>query len=65
MGHISGFDAEREIATLQSKGLIFQEGERYFNLVLAKEPPKMTLNFYAPNKPASNNGSSSGPEIRT
>lgn len=65
MGHISGFDAAREVATLQSKGLIFQEGERYFNLVLAKEPPKMTLNFYAPNRPSSNNGSPSGPEIRT
>ena len=41
MGHISGFDAEREITTLQSKGLLFQEGERYLNLVLPKEPPKM------------------------
>jgi hypothetical protein len=41
MGHISGFDAGREVTTLQSKGLIFQEGERYLNLVLAKEPPKM------------------------
>ncbi len=41
MGHISGFDAAREVTTLQSKGLIFQEGERYLNLVLAKEPPKM------------------------
>lgn len=46
MGHISGFDAAREVATLQSKGLIFQEGERYLNLVHTKEPPKMTLNFY-------------------
>jgi ribosomal peptide maturation radical SAM protein 1 len=42
MGHISGFDAAREIAALQSKGLIFQEGERYLSLVLPKEPPKMT-----------------------
>ena len=42
MGHISGFDAAREVTTLQSKGLIFQEGERYLSLVLPKEPPKMT-----------------------
>jgi|ERR1041384_1705236 ribosomal peptide maturation radical SAM protein 1 len=42
MGHISGFDPAREVAALQAKGLVFQEGERYLNLVLAKEPPKMT-----------------------
>lgn len=42
MGHISGFDPAREVAALQAKGLIFQEGDRYLNLVLAKEPPKMT-----------------------
>ena len=45
MSHVSGFDPAREIASLQAKGLIFQEGARYFNLVLAKEPPKMTLAF--------------------
>ena len=42
MNHVSGFDPAREVAALQTKGLIFQEGERYLNLVLAKEPPKMT-----------------------
>ncbi len=45
MSHISGFDPAREIAALQAKGLIFQEGERYLNLVLPKEPPKMTKAF--------------------
>lgn len=42
MGHISGFDPAREVAALQAKGLVFQEGERYLNLVFAKEPPRMT-----------------------
>lgn len=42
LGHIEGFDPAREVAALQAKGLVFQEGERYLNLVLAKEPPKMT-----------------------
>jgi hypothetical protein len=42
MDHLSGFDPAREVAALQAKGLIFQEGERYLNLVLAKETPKMT-----------------------
>jgi magnesium-protoporphyrin IX monomethyl ester (oxidative) cyclase len=42
MGHISGFDPAREIAMLQAKGLIFQEGDRYLNLVLNKESPQMS-----------------------
>jgi hypothetical protein len=42
LGHIGGFDPAVEMAALQAKGLVFQEGERYLNLVLAKEPPKMT-----------------------
>lgn len=42
LGHIEGFDAASEVAALQAKGLIFQEGDRYLNLVLAKEPPRMT-----------------------
>ena len=42
MAHVSGFDPAREVAALQAKGLVFEEGERYLNLVLAKEPPKMT-----------------------
>jgi ribosomal peptide maturation radical SAM protein 1 len=41
MGHIPGFDPARELAALQAKGLIFQEGERYLNLVLPKEPVKI------------------------
>jgi hypothetical protein len=45
MSHIQGFDPAREVAALQAKGLIFQEGERYLNLVLPKEPPKMTKAF--------------------
>jgi predicted transcriptional regulator len=45
MSHVSGFDPAREIAALQAKGLIFQEGDRYLNLVLAKEPPKMSAGF--------------------
>src|ERR1700754_40822 len=45
MSHIHGFDPAREVAALQAKGLIFQEGERYLNLVLPKEPPKMTRRF--------------------
>lgn len=42
LGHIEGFDSASEVAALQAKGLIFQEGDRYLNLVLAKEPPRMT-----------------------
>jgi ribosomal peptide maturation radical SAM protein 1 len=42
LGHIEGFDPVREVAALQAKGLVFQEGDRYLNLVLAKEPPRMT-----------------------
>jgi len=42
LSHIEGFDAAGEVAALQAKGLIFQEGDRYLNLVHAKEPPKMT-----------------------
>lgn len=45
MSHVSGFDPVRELAVLQAKGLVFQEGERYLNLVLPKEPPKMTKAF--------------------
>lgn len=42
LGHLEGFDPATEVAALQAKGLIFHEGGRYLNLVLAKEPPKMT-----------------------
>jgi len=39
MAAVSGFNAESEIACLQEKGLIFQEGERYMNIVLPNEAP--------------------------
>jgi ribosomal peptide maturation radical SAM protein 1 len=45
MSHISGFDPAREVAALQAKGLVFQEGARYINLVMDKEPPKMSNAF--------------------
>ena len=42
LSHSSNFDPAKEIALLQSKGLVFNEGERYFSLVLSKETPGMT-----------------------
>lgn len=33
----NGFDIHKEIASLEAKGLIFQEGERFFSLVLEGE----------------------------
>ena len=37
---IPNLDAEREIALLQYRGLVFQEGPRFLSLVLAEEPTK-------------------------
>lgn len=37
---IPNVDAEREIALLQYRGLVFQEGPRFLSLVLAEEPTK-------------------------
>jgi ribosomal peptide maturation radical SAM protein 1 len=36
--HITDFHAEKEVAFLQEKRLLFQEGERFFNLVLPRVP---------------------------
>ena len=43
LGHIPHFDAEKQIASLQERGLIFEENERFMSLVLPKEPPEMTF----------------------
>ena len=40
LAHISQTDLEKEMTALQEKGLLFREGERYFSLVLPREPPK-------------------------
>lgn len=42
LSDVAGFDAEREVALLQYRGLVFQEGERFISLVLPEEPPEMT-----------------------
>jgi ribosomal peptide maturation radical SAM protein 1 len=36
--HVPQLDTEKEISQLQEQGLIFQEGERYLNLVLSRRP---------------------------
>lgn len=36
-------DAEKEVAVLQERGLIFQEGPRYLSLVHLREPPTMSF----------------------
>jgi ribosomal peptide maturation radical SAM protein 1 len=38
LSHIPGFDAERSVALLQEKGLIFQENDKYMSLVIPREP---------------------------
>jgi magnesium-protoporphyrin IX monomethyl ester (oxidative) cyclase len=38
MNHVAGFDATKELATLQEKGLVFEENDRYLSLVLKREP---------------------------
>jgi hypothetical protein len=37
MSDVAGFNAEREIAILQAKKLVFQEEERFLNLVLPRK----------------------------
>lgn len=39
LSRIPELDAAREVALLQEKGLVFQEGVRFLNLVLPDEPP--------------------------
>jgi len=41
LNRIHGYDLEKEFALLQSRGLVFNEGERFVSLVLPKEPPIM------------------------
>ncbi|KPL20953.1 MAG: hypothetical protein AMJ93_10755 [Anaerolineae bacterium SM23_84] len=36
--HIAGFDPERQVGLLQARGLLFQEGGRFFSLVVDKAP---------------------------
>src|SRR5215217_350507 len=38
LGHLPDFDAEKEVAYLRERGLLFQEHERLLNLVLPHEP---------------------------
>ncbi len=38
-GHLPGFDPQEEVAFLQERGLLFQEGDRYMSLVFSEEPP--------------------------
>jgi len=38
LGHLPNFDAEKEVAYLQERGLLFQEHERLLNLVLPQQP---------------------------
>lgn len=42
LGHLPGFDAAREVARLQEKGLLFQEHDRYLSLVLPRALPPIT-----------------------
>jgi radical SAM superfamily enzyme YgiQ (UPF0313 family) len=43
LGHLPGFDAAKEIAQLQEKGLLFQEHNRYLSLVLPRELPRLSF----------------------
>jgi len=43
MSDIPGFDAERKLALLQHRGLVFQEGDRFVSLVLPEHTPKLDL----------------------
>lgn len=38
-----GFDSEVELASLQHRGLVFQEGERFVSLVFPRRPPNLTM----------------------
>ena len=43
MGHQPGFNAAKEVAELQAKGLLFQEEDRFLSLVLPREFPRLTF----------------------
>jgi hypothetical protein len=38
LGHLPDFNAEKEVAYLQERGLLFQEHERLLSLVLPGQP---------------------------
>ena len=40
MSHVTGFNAESEVGLLRERGLIFQEEERYLNIVLSMKSNK-------------------------
>jgi ribosomal peptide maturation radical SAM protein 1 len=40
MSHVAGFNAESEVGLLRERGLTFQEGERYMNIVLPMKSNK-------------------------
>ena len=42
LSHIPNFNPGAEVASLQDRGLVFEEGERFLSLVFPKEPPTMT-----------------------
>jgi ribosomal peptide maturation radical SAM protein 1 len=41
--YIPKYDAAKEMASLKERGLVFQENDRFLNLVLSKDPPAMTI----------------------
>jgi hypothetical protein len=42
LGHLPNFDAVKEVAYLQERGLLFQEHERLLSLVLPQKPLEPT-----------------------
>lgn len=45
LSHIPNYDVEKEVALLQERGLVFQEGPRYLNLVHLQEPADMSFRY--------------------
>jgi len=43
LGHLSGFDPDREMAWLEERRLLFREGEKIMSLVLPFDPPAMSF----------------------
>jgi ribosomal peptide maturation radical SAM protein 1 len=41
--HVPDLDVRQQVALLQERGFIFEEGGRYFNLVLPRKPAPMTV----------------------
>jgi ribosomal peptide maturation radical SAM protein 1 len=46
LSSLSGFDPEKEMATLEKLGLVFQERDRFLSLVLPQESRTMTLSNF-------------------